>query len=357
LLTAQAGEAELKYRREKMMMDSMQQYGIRGDTPSEKMRFMGNLAIDSGDAEAARKLFDSASQIDSRAVNAQAAQTRQQFMNSTMQLRTLDLQGRLLGGATDQKSWDAGNAYYFMMTHQMSPYAGQPFSKELAAKVTQNSMTAKDRIAKDLDAKRTSSLDSIRAARERDVDSLISTRRQRLDLERQRLAKLAKAGAGVKDPGRDLQTQAMRKIRESYPDLSTDGETLNTAAYGIASEAQALRRNNPALTTEESLGRAFKTAVERGDFKTTPRPTVPVLGWEYGSGKTGYTGGGRTEETAIPLPKGADPSKLEKGHFYLDGGVTAKWDPDDPEAEGGWVYPENEGAAEEEGALNEESEE
>lgn len=232
------------------------------------------------------------------------------------------MMGSLMNDVVDQESWDRAHALYQFQTGRPSPYAGVPYSPDLAQQIHSSAMSAAEaarieeqRLARD-------NLEAHRKARRGQIDTQNNIRERRLQLERQREERLGKSGAGksVTSPAAKEIEQAGRLIKKDYPTLTPADS--NDAAYSIAAEARALRRANPALDASTAIQQAISKAVADGDFRVQPKTAAGI---DIPGTKTAvYLGRGKSVNAPAKIP--GDKKDLVANRYYVNAqGQVAQW--------------------------------
>lgn len=339
LLGAQAGTAELKLQQAQTMMDELQknpgifntQQGGPGGQPMSMAApyfRMAEIAGRSGDVTTSRQLFAAGTQGLVREANAAHARSSMEKDQLNMQLRRMGLLEGILSGAKDQASFDTGNALYFAQTGERSPYAGMQYDPAAIKPLTDSLISAKDRTHNQI-------LQGEYDSRAQNRESMIDHRAKledhfqiMEDIARNREQRLAKAGAGkpLAAPTTAETSAALALVKsQMFPNLqgAKDDpsylqtlETINAGAKNVAAEAKALLRDNSALTWNQALQRALTESVKAGDWQT-----VAAGGLFRSRDKTTFQGGGKSADTAMPLPTGGREEvrkKLQVGKFYVD---------------------------------------
>lgn len=343
LLRAHAGKATLDLQNQQTMMRKMSEAG-RGqagqmDSQSGTADWLGRLFLESGQPEKGLKAFDAASLMRSRAATADLSSARAVIDRGRAVIQKLDLYDRAINQATDQSSFDLINAQHLARTGELGMLAGQVFSPKLLQDFSRETMGAKSRLDLALKDQEAQSRDRLRTRREEEYDALDRYRDWKKSFAEKQLAwkeKHGGSGKGVTSPTKAEQSEVTRLIKRDYPELfKRNEEEAQTAAFTIASRARELRQQNPALGTDAALSRAYAEEIKAGSFKRS-EAVKNMIGYTTKDAETKFLPG-NTAATAAPLPKGNDSSQLVPGHFYTDSGITMKWDPQDPEAEDGWV--------------------
>ena len=229
------------------------------------------------------------------------------------------LQGQIFGNVKNQQDWDSANALYEFQTGMPSQYRGIPYSSDLVDRINSSALTAAQRA--DEEAKRLTreALDTYRERRLSQIDTQNEIRKQAQRTREERERRMAKAGGGsaVSSPAKSETDQAARLIRKDFSNM--DAADLNDAAFNLASEARALRRQNKALDAGTALQQAYNSAVASGDFQTDSG----YAGTGFGK-KTTYSGRGKTADTPAPIP--ADRKQLTVDRYYVNPqGQVGRW--------------------------------
>lgn len=271
LTGAEAGLKQSQLDMQKKFMDGMAQLkqsaapGPMG--MASNIDNMANIAMQSGQVDRAADLSDKAALLRMR----MASMAHNQMLAQNMQLqqgqRTTGMLGQLLQGATDQASWDRGNALFSMMTGQRSPYAGVPFSPELPKQIQEQAMTAAQSSARAIQAKNEASLEQSRQSAEDFRQSRLAIMQQ-METDRQaREARLAKVGGKtVGSPNKLSMQQATALITSKLPDLPAD--EADAAAYTLAARAEALVQQNPGLDRATAMAQAYAEPQFNSHLKT-----------------------------------------------------------------------------------------
>lgn len=142
---------------------------------------------------------------------------------------------------------------------------------------------------------------------------------------------MIKVGGGkpltISNQDRDAATAL---ILNDYPELGDAKRNSEryVAANTVASAAKVLMQKNPALNWQEALAQAYTT--ERASFKTEVGP--------FGGKRVKFEGGGKSAQTAIPLPKSADEAVVGK-YYYAGNGTIGRWNGKTMDPVGGRATP------------------
>ena len=285
---------------------------------ADQLDIIAKNAAGAGLITKAQELAKSSALIRSREAVQGKAEADQNLARLKLVRERAELQSQLLGGVTDEESWQNANALYEFQTGQKSPYAQVPYSPELVERLNQAAMTARERaeLAEREQVRRNT--EAYRKSRLRQIDTQNDLRKKQQELAREREKRLAKAGGGkgVVSPGKNELDQAARLVKKDYSGL--EAVDLNDAAFTIASEARALRKANPALDANTALQQAFNNAVQAGDFQVVQKG---IAG--FGRKET-FSGRGKTPAAPAPIPPKKE--ELKSGRFYVNPqGQVAKW--------------------------------
>ena len=285
---------------------------------ADQLDIIAKNAAGAGLITKAQELAKSSALIRSREAVQAKAEGDQNLNRLKMVRERAELQSQLLGGVTDEESWQNANALYEFQTGQKSPYAEVPYSPELVERLNAAAMTARERAELAEREQVRKNTEAYRKSRLRQIDTQNDLRKRQQELAKEREKRLAKAGAGkgVAAPAKNELDQAARLVKKDYSGLAA--ADLNDAAFTIASEARALRKANPALDANTALQQAFNNAVQAGDFQVVQKG---IAG--YGR-KEVFSGRGKTPAAPAPIP----PKKedLKSGRFYVNPqGQVAKW--------------------------------
>lgn len=340
LTEARAGTAEMGLRQAQRMEQLMQGFdwgapGGSGGAPGQPQSMsvpywrMSEIAGRSGNVEQSRRLAATASQVMVREANTGNAMANRDRHILDTQMKRIGLLEGVLSQATDQASFDAGNALFGVQTGIPSPYSGMVYNKEMVKQLTDSLIPAKDRV-------RNSILQNEYDSRDRNRDSQISHRdflenhlSTMEDIARAREGRLAKTGVNkpLAAPSKAETDAATALVKtQMFPNLQGDKadpnylqtlETINAGAKDVAATAKAMLRDNPALDWNTALQRALTESIQAGDWQT-----VAAGGAFLRKPRQSFRGGGHTAATAMPLPAGTSVDEVRKqmqpGKFYLD---------------------------------------
>lgn len=334
----------MQLQEQQKLQQLMQQEQTRGGpprSPVEQMEDMASLSMKSGLISSGADLAGKAAAIrlkQAQSTHAEAQTVEQQALAAKTELDTVD---RLLGGVTDQQSWDAANSLFKQMTGRDSPFAGMAYNPVLVGQLQQSTLTLKDKLdlgIKDYRAKtERANSDNQQDFRQFRKDYLTGQQ----DLAKQREQRLSKQGGKSADIGVPQKAEldgAATAIQSAYPNLPTD--EVNQAAYAIASRARALRKTTPGLDAQQAMDRAMIEAKAQGQFQTV-QDTYKIFGHDTGVNKGGPhstykhegagNGDGSTPGTAIAsIP--AAPQRKEGAYYKAPNGATYRWTKDGWEA-------------------------
>ncbi len=329
---AKAGIAELSLANQQRMAEQLQQRLIRQaqgtaaqttDTAGQ-LEEIAEMSLNAGLITQGSNTAKAAGYLRGRAAQVEHWQALQQKTALETKAKQIGLLGSLVNNVTDQASWDRAMAIYQFNTGEPSPYAGIPYSPELAGQIRDGAISAGKQIELKLREEENASKERNRSSAEKLRDVRIRTEDERARIAREREDRLAKNGGGrvPTTPTEDIR-QATRLITKDFPKL----EGTLEAASSIASEAQLLLRRNPALDRGQAIQQAFNTAKLRGDFHEFEEAGMFGTGFGAdvgGSKKQKYTPGGHTPETALALPKSDREAAVGKHYKLANGTIVQK---------------------------------
>jgi hypothetical protein len=179
------------------------------------------------------------------------------------QIEKFSFFSNLADDVKDQKSWDqAKMLYQSQFPGQLDPkIANRPYSPELIEQLKAGSQTALQK-AQTEDAK---AQEVLRKADARRADSQLSLDRERLNLEKQREARLSKAGGTEKLPTpAEIKMAADLVKQDRGADVATS--TAEAAGLPIAERAKTLMRVN-GIPASQAFKQAFTEAKTKGDLE------------------------------------------------------------------------------------------
>ena len=328
LHTAQAEKAEAEVEKDRALAELSRKAFAGGGAAgparpvsmADQLDNLATLAAEAGMVDQAQRTAASAALIRSREAAGKAAQVTQALNQQKMLKEATGVMAQYFGAATDAESWQRANELYAFQTGRQSPYASVPFSENLVDQINQSALTSKERydlMEKELTRE---GLREYRDKRLKQHDVLATISRSRLELARQRETRLAKAGGGkqVGVPSSTETRLAKTFIDKDYPADNFNIEGREEAAITIASDARALRRQNPALDPAAAMRLAYENAKRSGDFQVTANK------WAKSDAK--FERRGRDPQTPLAMPKAA--SEAVPGRFYSTPKGTLLWNGD-----------------------------
>lgn len=288
---------------------------------SGRLNAMSEMYAKAGQPSKAAQLAQQASQAAAHEATARKAQWDEAAKQATVNAKEMKVATELLGGVTDQASWETANQLFEQQTGHKSPFANLPYDKDMVKLLGDSATSA---YQKQLLALRDKGL-KLQAA---NVASSITSRATRdnialenLRVREQREQRLAKQG------GKDLGSPSKAEIEAAgrlLGDTGLEGDDKDSAAFSIASEAKAIRRKNPGISSDEALRQAKLQAQQEGAFIPDKKSWVPG---QSSSAKF-------TPPPYLPLHN--DPSKLTDGQVYRHGDKIGTWDAKANGGKGGW---------------------
>lgn len=360
LQNAQADRSELAVQQERQFANLMRMAATGGETAmptgndlenvfgnfdapeggmANKLNRLAQLATQSGLVTRGATLAKDAATLNSRYSAAAASRAVAGLRQIRQRKEEAGMLGQVMGDVTDQDSFDRANAAYQMTTNKVSPYAGLPYTPQLVQRVRDAAISAKDQEAQALREADSRSRNAFREARLRQHDEANAISAAARGVQRDQEGRLVKVGGGkpltISNNDRDA---ASALIVKDFPEFGT--KEMNTerfvAANTVASAAKVLMQKNPALNWQEALAQAYTT--ERASFKTETGM--------FGGRKVKFEGGGKSAQTAIPLPKSAEDARV--GTFYYGpNGAIGRWNGKTMDPVGGKATPPPAAAADE----------
>lgn len=337
LQNAQADRAELAVDQEAQFANLMRMAATGGDSAmpsddgeddvfgnfspdggmSNKLGRLAQLATQSGLVTKGAALAKDAATLTNRYSAAAASRAVASLRGTRQRKEEAEMLGRVMEDVSDQDSYDRAMAAYQMTTKKMSKYAGLPYTPELVGRLRSQAMSTKDQEAQRLredveDGKR-----AYRNARLIQQEEALGISAAARGVARDREGRLAKVGGGkpltISNNDRDA---AAALILKDFPELGD--KTMNNERYvasnTVASEAKILMQKNPALSWSEALAQSY--TAERANFKAESK--------FFGGRSVKFEGGGKSVQSAIPLPKDAKEMRPDR-FYYNESGAIAKW--------------------------------
>lgn len=297
----------------------------------KKMENLAELAAQQGMGRKSLKILEQTSQIRQRQASEASARSTQALNMLKFLREDAENLAQFFGGARDQEGLDRANALYQFQTGKPSPLQNLPYDAGLIASVNQRALSAKERYQLAETEAHHRATETHQSGRRDQHDATRKIQEERLTLEREREARLKKQGEVAAEEkrraGRRVETRQEDKdlagqlLRKDFPTASTaDPDAYRNARDTVASEATSILRRNPALSRSQAVAQAYTQARQAGDFEFEEGH----FGTKYGA-KFKFTGGGRSAETALPMPSSAAEAKT--GRYYLNAkGQIGRWD-------------------------------
>lgn len=293
--------AKTKLEQNKRMLSLMTQ---SQGTPSsgqydlaDNMNALAEMALKSGLPEEARQYAETGANL---------RRTTSQIDNAlfTQKMKHLTLLSNLMGGVTDERSWNRANALFKMETGKDTPFAGQPYSPELVASLQRSFMTAKDQAtAEAAKARQRASEASVR-----EHEARLPLIRAQTEEVRARTAKLKKAGASQIVP-KAGDVKIIKDLIINEYGAGVMPEEASTLAQPVAERMLEILKDS-SITKSQAAYRAFQEAKSGGHFGGL-RPRMRMKG---------------TKENPLDIPATdgkADASKLRPNMYYKGVGKYA----------------------------------
>lgn len=323
LATAQAGEHEQALKESQAMaaaMQGMSQGGAAPD-PLQTLPKMINAGFQAGAVRRSMDLLKDYQVLvgHKNAADAQAARARWEDTQSLM--KSLNYVSDVFQNVNNQQDQDAAAIEYNKLfpqymekTGKLAPWDGKVYSPELAKSYVNYGLTQSQKLAEQ-------SRQEAAAARERIANQNADLRYAQILAKAEQDKKkkddaeaLAKAGGkNLGQPSKDETAAAVRLVKQQQPDLS--GSDLLSMGDAVAFEAKRIRQNNPSVTPEQAMFRAYQS--KKDSVVTTP-PSGGILGFGQTPGKTSYQPfAPGSKDNPIPATPDIKP---ETGKHYLKNG-------------------------------------
>lgn len=328
LESAEADLAEQKAQQQRRMTQILQESELSptgavggGGTPENPLWKIADAAVRAGMPDA-YKYANAASMIDYRRTAGETQQMRRIELGNKVKIENLDLQGRLLAGATNKESLQAALRDYENQTGERTGMLDRDgnltveYSPELVGRLRAKAISTKDSLLMDLRKQAIASADRLRKSRE---DNYTFWQNMEHQQERAR-AQAAGRAAGHGEGSGMFPTNAQIGVAADYlatkfPNIDEKGPWARVMGIELINEAKRLRSLNPALDSVEALEQGFNNLNKKGVFSASKSA-------------------GKSDEelnTAIPLPTSGDTKDLVEGQVYTDGTQQRRW------SKQGWV--------------------
>lgn len=327
-------KAEIELKQEKKFTELLTDPGAGMDAaasgkPVSIDTTLDNLAMRAASAglvDRAATLATKAADIRSKKQTAINQQTQAELNKYKTIISQTEAMGQLLGGVTDQQSWEAANAQWSVLSGQPSPFADIPYSPKIVKRLNDASLSAKERAMLDMRKAEQAATEAYRKGMLANSAAAVDVARSRADTARTVADNKAKAGGResvVPAPSKDDIKEVERQMRLDGIDTSAlSGDSVKSVATAIASRARELQRDNKALNRSEALGQAFAQAKEAGDLTVETVNQREVAGFKMG-GEKRFAKKADAAKTPLQLP--TDKAKLETGKVYQTSRGPAKY--------------------------------
>lgn len=290
---------------------------------------LATKAASAGMIDRAGKLATQAADIRSKKSTAANQATQQRLNMLKGVVAQAEMVGQLLGGATDQASWDAANLQYQMYTGTESPFAGIPYSPQVVDRLNLATLSGKERAQLEIARLDKESLMAYRATNLALQKANLERKVIKDEQEADRKVRLDKNGGNkgpvVGKPSAAEIKEVERQMRLADIDTSKiSGDSLKTTTFAIASRAKELQRANKALGSSEALAQAFAEAQESGELELETVGGRQIAGYQVGGEKRFKKKGGPVAGTVPPA------DKRVVGQAYTVNGKKYIW------RKGGW---------------------
>jgi hypothetical protein len=286
-------------------------------TPDQQIYKDADKLRSLGYPEQAAKVVAEGALTATRLATEQSVKSQQHLRQIQSADDTLTAVSGYYDGVTSQEEFDRANGVVNAVTGVPSPLAGQTWSPHLASVLKNSQMTARQRALLPYEqgkleaaAAAADALARARAERSKQYDAELALKREKAERDGKN------GGAGGKDvgaPTRGELEQAARAVRDRYTELPS--EDLIRYSDLIASDARAIRKQNPGVSQDEAIQRAIET---HSDKITEVLVSEKVLGSEMLGGLLGKN---RPQQKFSRSPV-ARPSAFPKavpGMKYIEG--------------------------------------
>jgi hypothetical protein len=288
---------------------------------------LATKAASAGMIDRAGKLAKSAADIRASKNTAANQKVQAELNGYKAAIAQAEMIGQVLGGVTDQASWDAANMQLQMATGQPSPFANIPYNPKVIERLNAATLSGKERAMLDM---RKTEQEATRAYR----NSMLSHSAARIEqaAERDRAAqeereRKAKAGGGsggvVGRPSSEELKEVQRQMRLADIDTAKiSPDSLRSTTLAVASRAKEMQRANKALGSSEALAQAFAEAQANGDLNVETVGGTTIAGIQVGGEKKFKT---KEKSKAITQALPSDRAALKTGVIYNTARGPAKY--------------------------------
>jgi len=321
-------ETELRHEKQFEQILASTAEGQPVDIPG-RLDQLASATAKAGLINKATDLTKAAAEIRAKEAQTAASGATKRLNELKLVQQNAELMGQILGGATDDSSWQMANSLYAMQTGQPSPFAGLPYSPELVQRLTDASLSAKEKAQVEGNRLTREATEAYRKAMLGNSAAARETARDRFELEKERERRLAKGGGGTTMPGspsEEERTEVKRQLRLSGVDLTgMNSDSVNSTAYSVASRARELQAANKGLGRAQALSQAIEEAQQSGELEvvTAGAGKIPYTDIEVGGTKRFAGKKAKTKAITQALP--ADRNSLKAGVIYNTARGPAKY--------------------------------
>ncbi len=321
LHSAEAGLKESELRINERVAARMSALGQGQEAEVDPINLLeqaGTIRLQAGDTKGGSELINRATMARTR----QATEAYRQAQTERQSWLTVRDQSKrvadLAGTVTDQASYDRMKMLAQGEGMDVSEFPPDYVSAApLLSQLSQTTMTAYQKA----NLKLTELRDAERALTQRNVRDFRKLREPLLQAQTRAAEELAKKREreGVAPLLKDQELAVGKFIKSQLPDL--DAAEAARGAVSIAIEARRLIRQNPGLTWDQAVAKAF----DPEDFTIQGGAAVPLIG-QVGGKKVYAPAPGKSPEKPMALPAKPDASLLKDGKYYQTKRGIAKWD-------------------------------
>lgn len=293
-------------------LDKLSTDSDTGEKFSNPVYRIANAAMNAGDYNLAYKAGNAASQVDYREQATRTQKERGTLIQRRGQLANLELAGREMAGVKDEASFTEALTRYEAQSGQKTGLLNeegkltQPYSKELVDGIRGRALSAHDQLRLGIQKEENE-------GRERERKSKQSARSfwQNFDNIERRATSLAKArqaktGGDSLVPLERVTRAGADFVKTQFPNILD--EEARVKGRKLMQSAEALKKQNPALSTDDAMMQVLEKMKKDGEF-SGQKPKVLPPG----------------PDNAQQLPASGQASDLKDGQYYSDGKSSRQW--------------------------------
>jgi hypothetical protein len=284
----------------------------QGDGPQDPMESLtrdAGMYFQAGLVKKGTDLLKAASQITSQQATAAARVMQASAAEEKQKTASLDKIHKMIGAATDDASWEEAKKAIVEEDPKAAPMVQKlgAYSPEKAAYYLNATAAYKDRMKAANDSRRTNIYESAKGDEAARRKALTGIDQAKLELARQREARLAKTGGktGSDKPAGMPSKAELSETSDQLKAIGVEGDDSTTQE--VAQQARILWKNNPGITPAMASSQVIQTMIKSGEI--TP-----------GKKEEGMFGDKQTKGTVFsatrPVPLPPSPDKFVKGQYY-----------------------------------------